>query len=255
VIELKTEEEIKLMRTAGSIVAEALQLCREMIRPGLAPIALDQAAEELIIERGGRPAFKGYGGSSTRRPFPASICCSIDDEVVHGIPGERPLRNGQIVSLDIGVQYQSMFADGAITVPVGSVGPEAQKLMEVCYGALMEAIKLMRPNRRLLSVSKAIQTYVEEAGFSVVRDLVGHGVGRRLHEEPQVPNYYSKNFPDVVLKPGMTIAVEPMINAGGFQVSVQANGWTVVTSDSTLSAHFEHTICIRQNGAEILTRN
>lgn len=251
---IRSKREAQVMRQAGRIVAECLAICREEIRAGVKAVELDRKVESHIIQRGGRPAFKGYDGDSTRPPFPTSICCSIDNEVVHGIPDERKFEEGQIVSIDVGVEYRGMFADGAETFPVNDISRESQKLLEVCKGALERALKFIAPGRSLHELARTVQSFVESAGFSVVRDLVGHGIGRNLHEEPRVPNFYDASFPDALFKKGMALAVEPMINQGSSDVVTLPNGWTVVTADGTRSAHFEHTVLVADGGTEVLTR-
>jgi len=234
-------------------VAEALERVRSLAKPGVSTSYLDKQAEKLIIERGAQPAFKGHGGSRRRPPFPASICASLNEEVVHGIPGDRGLREGDLLSVDIGARYGRYYGDGATTIPIGSVAPRARRLTETCTRALSLAIEAVGPGKPLSEVSRAVQGYVESHGFSVVRDLVGHGIGASLWEEPQVPNFYNPDSPEVILRPGMVIAIEPMITAGGWRVKTLANCWTVVTKDGSLAAHFEHTVAIREEGVDILT--
>ena len=208
---------------------------------------LDQLAEDFIKKQGGYPAFKGYRG------FPASICVSINEEVVHGIPGERVIEPGQIVSVDAGILKDGYYADAALTYPIGEVGEEALRLIRVTHQALEKAIGSLQAGRHLSDVSFVIQSFVEENGFSVVRDLVGHGIGKKMHEEPQIPNF---GIPGqgVVLKKGMVLAIEPMVNVGNYEISTKEDKWTIVTSDGSLSAHFEHTVAVTDNGAEVLTR-
>ncbi|MDI6869141.1 MAG: type I methionyl aminopeptidase [Coprothermobacterota bacterium] len=245
-IKIKNSTELEKMKKAGAILARVLKLLANAVKPGIKTSELDALAERAIITAGGRPAFKGYRG------FPASLCVSINDEVVHGIPGPRVLKEGDIVSLDLGVVFDGYYSDAAITVPVGNVAPLAQKLLFVCREALMAGIKNAWPGKHLNDVSFAIQREAEKNGFSVVRDFVGHGIGKVLHEEPQVPNFV---VPDngVILEEGMTLAIEPMVNTGTHLVKVQPDGWTVVTQDGGLSAHFEHTVAITANGPKILT--
>ena len=244
---IKSAEEIAIMRQAGRIVAIVLQKMSEAVKPGLKTRQLDEiAVKELGKWDNARASFKGYRG------YPASICVSVNDEVVHGIPGKRVLKEGDIVSLDFGVIYRGFQGDAAVTVGVGNVSPEALKLMEVTRGSLMEGINASREGGFLGDIGAAIQGYVESRGFSVVREYSGHGIGRDMHEDPLVPNFGNKRE-GLRLKEGMTMALEPMVNTGGWKTRVNANGWTVHTADSSLSAHFEHTIAIRGNGTEILT--
>ena len=252
-ITLKSERELERIRVAAGIVGEVVELMHELAEPGVTTGELDSAAEKLIIERGGEPAFKGYGGSGRRPPFPASICASVNEEVVHGIPDERVLREGDLLSVDVGARYRGYYGDGATTVGVGEVEAPARRLMDACQQALALAVESIGPGRHVSDVGRAVQTCVEGQGYSVVRDLVGHGIGASLWEEPQVANYYNVTFPDPVLRPGMFLAIEPMITAGGWRVKTLANHWTVVTRDRSLAAHFEHTVAITTTGVEILT--
>ncbi len=250
-IKLKSPKEIDKIRKASVIVAEALDLAATMIAPGITTGEIDRAVEAYIRSRNGRPAFKGYGDRS--HPFPAATCISIDEEVVHGIPGPRQLEPGTIVGIDIGVELDGYFGDSARTFAVGEISEEKQRLMTATLDALELAIAAIVPNEsRLSDIGYTVQSRVEREGFSVVRDLVGHGIGKQLHEEPQVPNYGSPGR-GVVLKPGMTLAIEPMINAGTYMVKVLRDGWTVVTADGKPSAHFEHTVAITETGTVRLT--
>ena len=205
------------------------------------------------MDRGGEPAFRGHGASGKRPPFPASICTSVNDQVVHGIPGDRELCDGDLLSVDVGARLRGYYGDGATTIAIGRVEPGAQRLLEACRRSLELAIEAIGPGKRLAEVGRAVQGHVEALGYSVVRDLVGHGIGASLWEEPQVPNYYSPGVPDVVLRPGMTLAIEPMITEGGWRVKTLPNRWTIVTRDGSLAAHFEHTVAITRDGVEILT--
>ncbi len=245
---LKSADEINRMRKAGAILADLFKELKAVVKPGITTGHLDKIAEEFIRKRGAIPAFKGYQG------FPASICTSVNEVVVHGIPGERILKDGDIIGLDIGALFDGLYGDAAVTLPVGRISREAENLLEVTKAALYEGIKKAVPGNRLSDISHAIQTYAESRGFSVVRDFVGHGIGRRMHEEPQVPNF-GRPGEGPKLKPGMTIAIEPMINVGLPHVVILSDGWTVVTRDSSLSAHFEHTVAITSDGPEILTSN
>ncbi len=252
-IKLKSERELDWIRRAAATVGEVLERMHELAAPGVTTGELDKAAETLIIERGGEPAFKGYGASGKRPPFPATICASINHEVVHGIPDARAVREGDLLSVDVGVRYRGYYGDGATTIAVGKVAPRARALMDACQEGLARGIGAVGPGRRLSELGRAVQSYVEGQGFSVVRDLVGHGIGANLWEEPQVPNYYNPGLADVALRPGMVIAIEPMITEGDWKVKTLANHWTVVTRDGSLAAHFEHTVAITRDGVEVLT--
>jgi len=243
---IKSPREIEQLKRSNAMVAEVFEKLRGMITPGITTRELDQVAEEFILLKGARPAFKGYRG------FPATLCISINDEVVHGIPGQRRLKEGDIVSLDVGVNYIGYFGDAAITLPVGEVDPEAKRLLEVTKKALYIGIEKAKAGNRLFDISYAIQSWVESHGFSVVRDFVGHGIGRELHEEPQIPNFGTPHQ-GPRLEKGMVFALEPMVNEGTHEVRVLSDGWTVVTADGKRSAHFEHTIAITDDGAEILS--
>jgi methionyl aminopeptidase len=246
VIIIKSRREIEQLKKSNAIVVEVFQKLRKVIAPGITTKELDQIGEEIILSRGGTPAFKGYRG------FPATLCISINEEVVHGIPGQRRLKEGDIVSLDGGVNLNGYFGDAAITFPVGEVDREAQRLLEVTEKALYIGIERARAGNRLFDISFAIQTWVEGHGFSVVRDFVGHGIGKDLHEEPQIPNF-GPPHQGPRLENGMVFALEPMVNEGTYEVKVLSDGWTVVTADGKRSAHFEHSIVITDGGAEILS--
>lgn len=242
----KSEAELRLMREAGRIVAETHRLMAKAVQPGITTKELDHIAEQYIRSQGAIPSFKGYNG------FPGSICASVNEELVHGIPGNRKLKDGDIISIDIGAQFQGYHGDSAWTYPVGDVSETARKLLEVTERALYAGLAKAKPDVRLFTISHAIQKCVEDAGFSIVREYVGHGIGQNLHEEPQIPNF---GLPDrgPRLKPGMTLAIEPMVNAGERYVRTLEDDWTVVTVDGSLCAHFEHTIVITPQGYEILT--
>ncbi len=249
---IKSNREIDYIRESCKIVAETLQLVKRYVKVGVTTKELDKIAEDYILSNNARPAFKGYSQAGSI-DFPGSICSSIDDEVVHGIPGNIVLKDGQIISIDVGVEKNSYFGDAALSVAIGKISEEKQKLMDVTEKSLYLGIDQAVEKNRLGDVSNAIQTYVEENGFSVVRDLCGHGVGKHLHEAPQIPNYGKKrNGP--VLKNGMTLALEPMVNMGSYKVFVAEDGWTVLTLDGKPSAHFEHTIAIIDGKPEILTK-
>jgi len=251
-VPVKSAREIALMKESCRIVAEVLALVGGRIAAGVRTRDLDALAEEYIRSRGGEPAFKGYG-HDRRNLFPGTLCVSIDDEVVHGIPDGGEIREGQVVSIDVGVKKDGYFGDGARTFPVGRVSEEKLRLLRVTEESLMLGIAQARAGNHLHDVSAAVQRHVEGAGFAVVRDLVGHGIGRSLHEDPAVPNYGEPGT-GVVLKEGMALAIEPMVNAGTHRVRVEEDGWTVRTADGKPSAHFEHTIVVTTGEADILTR-
>jgi methionyl aminopeptidase len=248
-ITLKSAQEIALMREAGRIVAQVLARMGEIVAPGVTTADLEEAAGEIIVEQHGAvPSFKGYRG------FPGMVCASINEEIVHGIPGPRVLDEGDIISVDVGVIYQGYHGDAAITLGVGEVDEESRRLMEVTAEALRIGIEAAVPGQWTTDISKAIQTYVEGQGFSVVREYTGHGIGRRMHEDPQILNYYAPRMSGrAKLRPGMTFALEPMVNVGGWQTRVLGDQWTVVTADGKRSAHFEHTVAVTKNGPEVLT--
>jgi methionyl aminopeptidase len=245
---LKSSREIDIMREANQIVAETHAYLSENIKPGISTAELDQLADEFIRSRGAVPSFKGYQG------FPASVCISINEEVVHGIPADhRYLEAGDIVSIDIGTFYEGFNGDAARTHAVGSISDKASKLLKVTEESLLKGIEKAVIGNRLFDISHAVQKYVEENGFSVVRDYVGHGIGRDMHEDPQIPNF-GPGGKGPKLKKGMTLAVEPMVNIGGYEVETLEDDWTVVTKDRSLSAHFEHTIAVTKAGVEILSK-
>src|SRR5512134_466322 len=243
---VKSEQELGHMRRAGMLAAQALREVAAAVRPGVTGVELDRLAESFIRDHGGVPSFKGYRG------FPASVCISLDDEVVHGIPHTRPLREGQIVSLDLGAIVEDFHGDVAVTVPVGMIPDEVGRLLTVTREALFKGVAAIRPGGRLGDVGAAIQAHAEAAGFSVVRDFAGHGIGRSLHEDPQVPNFGEPGT-GPQLRAGMTLAIEPMVNLGGFDVTMDDDGWTVRTRDGRPSAHFEHTVAVTPGGALVLT--
>jgi len=246
VINLKTTHEIELMARAGHLLGRVLDELRRAVKPGLKTIELDRLAEKLIREGGARPGFLGYHG------FPNSICVSVNDEAVHGIPGKRRLNPGDIVSLDLGLILDGFWADVGCTVPVGKVSSEAERLIKVTEQALYVGIEQAHSGGRLGDISSAVQRHAEAAGFSVIKQFVGHGIGRQMHEDPQVPNFgVPGTGPE--LRPGMTLAIEPMVNAGVPEIEVLPDQWTVVTADRKPSAHFEHTVAITRRGYDILT--
>jgi methionyl aminopeptidase len=246
VIVLKSRAEIKQMRVAGRMVAEILQLLREKVTPGVTTGELDRLAESECRKRKAKPAFKGYGG------FPVTICASPNEQVVHGFADEMPLKEGDILSIDFGVVYGGFYGDSAITIPVGGVDQEKSLLLQVTERSLELGIAAAVAGNRLSDISHAVQSYVEGEGFSVVREFVGHGIGRQLHEAPQIPNFGPPGQ-GPRLKAGMTLAIEPMINAGASGVKILDDGWTAVTIDGRPSAHFEHTVAITEEGPQILT--
>ena len=248
---IKTDAEIGIMRQAGQIVARGLRLLQGMVKPGVSTADLDAAFEKHVRDSGARPTFKGYRG------FPASICASVNEEVVHGIPStDRVLQDGDIISIDAGATFQGYVGDSAVTVGVGKIGDKAQKLIEVTRECLEEAIRAVRPGGMLSHIARAVQTHAERNGFSVVREYVGHGIGTSMHEAPQVPNYIMDPIDSFEheLKPGMVIAIEPMVNEGTRHVKTLKDNWTVVTKDKRISAHFEHTVAVTRTGNEVLTR-
>ncbi|HWO40364.1 MAG TPA: type I methionyl aminopeptidase [Candidatus Eisenbacteria bacterium] len=250
-ISLKSPREIEIMRRANVIVAEVLQELREKIAPGITTLELDAIAERETLKRKAIPAFKGY--SVAGRVFPRSLCVSINEEIVHGIPSERELKEGDIVGLDYGVIFEGFYGDSAVTVGVGRVSPEAQRLMQVTEQSLYAGIEQLRVGKRLGDLGAAVQEVAERAGYSVVRAFVGHGIGKRLHEDPPVPNFGEADR-GIRLKEGMVLAIEPMVNAGGHEVEIKEDGWTAVTKDGSLAAHFEHSVAVTKNGPYILSK-
>lgn len=250
-ITLKSPREIEIMRRANMIVAEILEELKSRVAPGVTTLELDELAEELTYKKKARPAFKGYevGG----HVFPRSLCASINEEVVHGIPSERALHEGDIIGLDFGVIYEGFYGDSAVTVNVGQVSDTARQLMRVTEEALYNGIEQLREGKRLGDLSAEVQRTIEGAGFSVVRVFVGHGIGKRLHEEPPVPNYGEADR-GLRLVEGLVLAIEPMANAGGYEVEIKEDGWTAVTKDRSLAAHFEHSVAVTKNGPYILSK-
>jgi methionyl aminopeptidase len=249
VIVRKSAAELDQMARAGAVVADTLALLGENVKPGVTTGELDRIADEFIRSRDGVPTFKGYRGPY---PYPASICTSPNEVVVHGIPNGNELAEGDVLSVDVGVTLDGFVADSAYTFPVGEIDAEAERLLEVCNAALHAGIQQAKAGGKLTDISHAVQRVTEEAGFSVVRSLVGHGVGRDMHEDPQIPNYGEPGR-GPTLAPGMTLAIEPMITAGGHEVVVRADKWTIATADGSLSAHFEHTVAVTDEGPRILT--
>lgn len=253
---LKSPREIELMRAAGRVVFDVLQRLREIVKPGVTTAELGRQADEIIAAAGGQPLFRGVQTQNTKFPFPAAICASVNDEVVHGIPGDRVLREGDIISVDCGVRLRGYCGDSATTIAVGRVSRETQRLLDITSESLDLAIAEMRPGRFWSEIASRIQELVENAGFSVVREFVGHGIGQQMHEEPKVPNYTDRKSRkgDFRLEPGLVIAVEPMVNAGCKEVKAgDWTGWPQVTKDAKWSAHFEHTVAITPSGVDILT--
>jgi methionyl aminopeptidase len=246
---LKTPAHVEQMRRAGLVLVEAMRLCQdEVVRPGVSTLEIDQEVEALIRKRGARPAFKGYRG------YPATVCVSVNEEVVHGIPAaHRRLKEGDIVGLDFGAIVEGFHADAAITVPIGEIPPGVQRLIDVTREALDLAIAQVRPGNRIGDISAAVQRHAEAAGFGVVRAFVGHGIGRDLHEDPQIPNF-GEPGKGVLLRPGMVLAIEPMVTMGHWAVRVLDDRWTAVTEDGSLAAHFEHTVAVTEAGPDVLTR-
>jgi methionyl aminopeptidase len=251
-VTIRNNEEHTGMRESNRIACEVLDLIEKHVKPGVKTIDLDRIAEEHIKSQGAIPAFKGYRqGNST--PYPGSICASINSEVVHGIPGERVLKEGDILSVDVGVNKDGFFGDSARTWPVGKIDAETERLLKITREALFKGIAEARAGNRVHDISAAIQEYVEAAGYNVVRELVGHGIGRSLHEEPAVPNY-GKRGTGMKLVDGMVLAIEPMVNSGTFRVKVAKDGWTILTADGRPSAHYEHSVIVRNGEPEILTK-
>ncbi len=246
-IRLKAKEEIEILREAGKILASIVQELKRSLKSGITTKEIDAKAEELMAAYKVRPAFKGYRG------FPGSVCLSVNEEVVHGIPGPRVLNEGDIVSLDVGLVHNEYYSDTAVTVGIGKVDAELQRLLEITEQSLYQGIKQAKVDNHLSDISHAVQSFVEANHFSVVREFVGHGIGKNLHEEPEVPNFGPPHC-GPVLKEGMVLAIEPMVNLGGWQTRIKEDGWTVVTTDGKPSAHFEHTIVITKAGPEVLTQ-
>ncbi len=249
-ITIKSARELALMRQAGAIVAEVLAEVREAVSPGMTTADLEAIAGRIIVDKHGAiPSFKGYRG------YPGMVCTSVNEQIVHGIPGPHVLQAGDIVSVDVGVIYKGYHGDAAVTVAVGEVDGESQRLLDVTAEALRVGIEMVQPGNWTWQISKVIEEYVESQGCSVVREYTGHGIGQQMHEDPQIPNYYDPRVSGRTrLRPGMTFALEPMVNLGGWQTRVLPDQWTVVTADGARSAHFEHTVAVTKNGPEILTR-
>ncbi|MDD2927551.1 MAG: type I methionyl aminopeptidase [Candidatus Omnitrophica bacterium] len=245
-VPLKSEQDLQIIRQSAQILTKVMRRLSKVIREGVLTREIDALAEELILKENALPAFKGYKG------FPATVCTSVNEEIVHGIPSERRLKSGDIIGLDLGVKYNGYFSDAAVTLPIGIIPAKVKKLIQVTRQALAEGIKEAKPGNHLLDISAAIQRYVEKNGFSVVRQFVGHGIGTSLHEEPEIPNF-GQPHQGLLLEKGMVLAIEPMVNLGGWEAEILDNGWTAVTRDGLPSAHFEHTVAVTEKGPEILT--
>ncbi len=237
-VTIKSKNEIEYMKEAGRITGETLKLLQSLLKPGVTPLELDRAAEQFIRSQGATPTFKGYGG------FPGSVCISVNDEVIHGIPDGRKLKEGDIVSFDVGACYKGYNGDAARTFGVGKISPEAQRLIDVTKQSFFEGIKFAKDGYRISDISAEIQRVAEEAGFSVLREYCGHGIGRDLHEDPEIPNYYENGRRGIRIRPGMCLAIEPMVNMGSKEIFVGDNEWTVFTEDGQLSAHYENTVLV-----------
>ena len=248
---LKSRAEIETMRRASAIVAEVLEALKEMVQPGVTTLELDEVAERLTYEKGATPAFKGYAVAG--KVFKHSLCTSVNEEIVHGIPSDRILKDGDILGMDFGVVYEGFYGDSAVTVGLGQVSAEAERLMRVTETALNEGIEMLRAGNRLGDLGSTIQGIAERSGYSVVREFVGHGIGKKLHEEPPVPNYGDAGK-GCRLRAGMVLAVEPMVNAGKKEIRILDDGWTAVTRDRSLAAHFEHSIAVTEDGPYVLSR-
>lgn len=251
---LKTKAEIEIMRRANLIVYEVLSELSALVKPGVCTKELDEKAKELTLAKGAKPAFLGYPSHKPGvQPFPGVICASVNDAIVHGIPNEEPLKEGDILSIDYGCCYEGFFGDSAVTLPVGKISAEAEKLLEITSASLESAIKECYAGKRIGDISNAVQSLVERYGLGVIREFVGHGIGREMHEPPHVPNF-GKPGQGRILKPGLVLAIEPMITLGSYETRVLGDGWTAVTKDASLAAHFEHTVAITDSGPYVLSR-
>ncbi|MFA5926007.1 MAG: type I methionyl aminopeptidase [Parcubacteria group bacterium] len=252
---IKSKEEIEIMREGGRILAETLQRVGEKIKSGISAFELDKLVKELVFSMGGRPSFLGYKPGGYGEGYPAALCVSVNDEIVHGLPLENKIiQEGDLVKLDLGVEYKKLNTDATIMVGVGKLSDTAKKIMEVTRECLDFGIKEIRPGNRLSDYGRAVQNHAEKNGFTVVRDLVGHGVGKEVHESPQILNYYHKRLGNMELKEGMTLALEPMVNEGDYEIVLAEDGWTYKTADGKLNGHWEHTVAVTKNGCEILTK-
>lgn len=253
-IRLKSQSEIRLLKQGGKILADVLGVVKARVKPGITTGELDQLVEELILTKGGQPSFKGYGEKGN--PYPATLCTSVNEQVVHGIPGDYILKSGDIVGLDVGMRYpkdSGLFTDMAITVPVGKISQRAKGLIKVTKQALDIWIKNIKAGADLHQIARLVQEHIESAGYSVIRDLVGHGVGHAVHEDPQIPNYHIPGA-SLILKEGMVLALEPMVSLGDYRIRTQKDGWSIVTIDKSSSAHFEHTVVVTKNGCDVITK-
>jgi methionyl aminopeptidase len=255
---VKKPAELKTIRAGGKLMGEILEKLAGFVKPGVSAWELDQEAERMILDAGGAPAFKGYRGRPNDPPFPSTICVSVNEEVVHGMATkDKIIRSGDVFSIDIGMQWpasKGYFVDTAITMAVGKVSKATQQLIDVTQEALKVGIEAIRNGKTIADIGRAVQQYIQPYGYGIVRDLVGHGVGHAVHEEPRVPNYYDKELEQWSLQPGVVIAIEPMITLGDYHVKTADDGWTIVTTDGSLSAHFEHTVIITKDGPEVVTR-
>jgi methionyl aminopeptidase len=268
---IKTPEEIKLIKQGGQIIGRILDDLAKMCKQGISTFEIDLAAEKMIKEAGGRPAFKGYKNKSSDKPFPSTVCASINEELVHGIAKkEAILKNGDIFTIDIGMEWpyenqkskiknqklmEGYYTDTALTVPIGKIPAKTRELLRVTQESLERGIEAIKPGNTVADIGKAIEDYVKSQGkYGIVRDLVGHGVGHAVHEEPRIPNFYDRNLDYIVLKPGMVVAIEPMISLGGWRLTTANDGWTIIMADGSLSAHFEHTVIITKSGNFVATR-
>lgn len=259
---IKTGKDIKILKKGGKILGEILSRLVLMCKPGVSTIDIDRAAEEMILKAGGRPAFKFYKNHPTDPPFPATICASFNDEIVHGIPRkELVLKNGDIFSIDIGMEYpaaddkKGFFTDTAVTVPIGSIPLKTRKLLDATRDSLEAAIEAIKPGINLADLGGIIEKFVREQGeYGIIKDLSGHGVGHAVHEEPWIPNYYEKRLEKFILKPRMVLALEPMITLGDWRITTASDGWTIKTADGSLCAHFEHTVVVTKKGCDVITR-
>ncbi|HEX6798380.1 MAG TPA: type I methionyl aminopeptidase [Ktedonobacterales bacterium] len=252
-IAYRSKTEIEAIRRAARVVMDMLDMLRARVRPGLATAELDKLARAELARRGAKPNFLGYRPAKGMPPYPAALCASVNDEIVHGIPGSRVLKEGDIITLDMGAIVEGWHGDSAITVPVGRVTPKTQRLLDVTQEALRRGIAVARPSKHVMDVARAIQQYVEGEGYTVVREYAGHGIGRALHEDPWVPNYVDEEAANPQLRPGMVFCIEPMVNAGGAAARELPDRWTVVTRDGSLSAHFEHMVAITGGEPDVLT--
>ncbi|MDH4330252.1 MAG: type I methionyl aminopeptidase [Candidatus Moranbacteria bacterium] len=252
-VPIKNKNEIKILKEGGAKLAFIMAELEKAVKPGVSTMEIDDLAEKLIYKEKGTPSFKGYG-SKEGNPFPSTICASINEEIVHGIPSDEIiLKKGDIFKIDIGMKYKGMHTDMARTFAVGKISQKKKKIIDVVRESFYEGVDAMQVGVKMNEYSKAVQRYVEKNGFSVVRDLVGHGIGYELHEDPQIPNYFNKNYGNFILKPGMVFALEPMINAGTHRILIGDDEWVFVTADKSVSAHWENTVIITQNGVEIIT--